>query len=354
MADAGKLSLGIVWDGAAVQTVEIRSTRPMAATLLKGKTPVQAMQLVPLLFSVCGRAQGAATTAALQAAQGMATNDLEMTERMVGCEVLQEHLWRMLLDWSKALGLPQQEKMFVKWHAMLRGIAAGKSDMAGLRREFEHDWLGMKLSDWRVLGDAQIWWTKNESPAAQLLAKLDAKVNGGSSMHRIALLPAWTAAQAQLACAGRWSTEFSAAPDSQGRVAETGAWSYYAGYAMLSDDTQSTVLRRVLARLIDVVELLGEAGVPRVDAFSPAEGEGLAVVRTARGLLMHHVVFEAERVRDYVIVAPTEWNFHVGGAFAQNLLGMEETDEERLQHRAQLAALSLDPCVPFQIEIRKH
>lgn len=350
MADAGKLSLKIIWNGAAVRAVDIRSSRPLAAALLKGKTPAQVLQLVPLLFSVCGHAQGAAAQAALQAAQQIGLEDFARLEHKIRCEVVQEHLWRKLLDWPKLLGLPQQEKNFVKWYAMLREIAAGDAGMADLRLEFERDWLGMPLSDWRVLGDVQAWWRTTQSPAAQLLAKLEEQAS--AAWNKSELLPAWTAVQAQAACAGRWNAAFAAAPDRQGVAAETGAWSYHAAHPLLRGNSPASLMR-LLARLIDTAELLDGSGVSRLDAISPAAGEGLAVVRTARGLLMHHVQMEAERVKDYVNVAPTEWNFHSGGAYAQDMSELEEHDMERLKHRAHIMALSLDPCVAYEIEVQR-
>jgi hypothetical protein len=345
--DTGKLFLTVIWDGASVGSVEVRSTRPQASVLLKGKTPAQVMQLVPLLFSVCGHAQGAAAEAALRAARQIDPGDAQASERKIRSEVLQEHLWRMLLDWPKALGLPQQEKLFVPWHAMLRRVASGDADTIVLRQEFERDWLGMTLPDWRELDDVRAWWRERGSPAAQLLAALDEQAGG----MRNTLLPAWSAAQAQTACAGRWSTAFAAAPDDRGGAAETGAWSYHADHRMLHA-RYSNASMRLLARLIDMVELLDENAAPRLDAIAPAAGEGIAVVRTARGLLMHRVRLEAERVTEYSIVAPTEWNFHSGGAFVQDMIGLEARDESSLRRHAQIAALSLDPCVAFEIEVR--
>lgn len=347
--DTGKLSLAISWDGTSVGSVEIRSTRPQASVLLKGKTPAQVMQLVPLLFSVCGHAQGAAAEAALRAARQIEPGDASTPERKIRSEVLQEHLWRMLLDWPKVLGMPQQEKLFLQWHALLRRIAAGDADASVLRQEFERDWLGMALAGWRELEDVRAWQRESESPAARLLAALDEQA--GSLGSASGLLPAWSAAQAQAACLGKWSALFAAAPDDHGSAAETGAWSYHAGHRML-DGLCSNASKRLLARLIDTAELLDENAAPRLDAVAPAAGEGIAVARTARGLLMHRVLLDADRVSEYCIVAPTEWNFHPGGAFVRDMIGLEERDESRLQHKARIAALSLDPCVAFEIEVR--
>jgi Ni,Fe-hydrogenase I large subunit len=103
---------------------------------------------------------------------------------------------------------------------------------------------------------------------------------------------------------------------------------------------------------MDVVELASGCAAPRLDVASPAPGEALAVVRTARGLLMHHVRLAAETVQEYEIVAPTEWNFHPEGAFAQDLRGLVELEAGHLQQMAHIEALSLDPCVEYEVEMR--
>ena len=153
--DVGKITLGVVWDGHKVSETDIRSTRPMAAQVLQGKTPAQVLQIVPLLFSVCGRAQSAAADAALRAAERSPWPNVAATERMIACEAMQEHLWRVMLDWPKLLGLAAQEKQFTAWYALLRKISAGEADMAVFLREFERDGLGMTVAEWRGLDSYQ-------------------------------------------------------------------------------------------------------------------------------------------------------------------------------------------------------
>ncbi len=356
MADIGKLALGVIWDGAMVRATDIRSSRPMAAQLLQGKTPAQVLHIVPLLFSVCGRAQGAAAQAALQAAQRQPwPEEAAQAERTIRCEAMQEHLWRMMLDWPRLLGTGPREQRFAAWHALLREVAAGRIGMEVFRSEFERDGLGMPTAAWRDMtnySELRTWWRTADSLVAQLLSALDESDN--SANGEIRLLPPWTAAEAQQACAGRWDAAFSARPHWEGAAAEAGAWTYYSADPMLHEawrGSGSKVLARLLARVIDVVEMAGGRGAPRLDAASPAPGEGVAVVRTARGLLMHHVQLAAEKVASYAIVAPTEWNFHPSGAFAQDMRGLVANDRERLRRSAQLSALSLDPCVAYEIEV---
>jgi hypothetical protein len=330
----------------------------MAAQILKGKSPTQVLQIVPLLFSVCGRAQGAAASAALQAAQhGKAATSAD-TERLIASEAIQEHLWRVMLDWPKLLGLPQEQQRFAAWYAMLRKVGAGETDMPVFLHEFQRDGLGMPLYEWRALDSyaaLQIWFSKAHSPMAQLLFRLDQLGRAGQVPEKSRLLPAWTAAEAGRACSGRWDAAFSAKPIWQGEAAESGAWTYFANNHLLHDVEQhggSKALIRLLARIMDVVELASGCATARLDAVGPTASEGIAVVRTARGLLMHHVRLAGEQVVEYEIVAPTEWNFHPDGAFAQDMRGVVVKDEESLKQLAHIAALSLDPCVAYEVEIR--
>ncbi|MBI5006190.1 MAG: nickel-dependent hydrogenase large subunit [Nitrosomonadales bacterium] len=360
VVDAGRLSLGLVWDGESVAATEIRSTRPLAAQVLKGRTPSEVVQIVPLLFSVCGRAQGAAASAALLAAMREQSPAIATMEHAIVCEALQEHLWRVMLDWPDLLGIPQQDQYFAGWYALLRQIGAGEAGMADFLQGFERDGLGMSAAEWRGLDSyaaVQAWWRKSAGALARPLAKLDEMQQSRNGRNEPRLLPAWSAAEAQQACAVKWDTNFSAYPHWLGAAAETGAWSYHPEHPLLRDVWQqsgSQALTRVLARIVDAVEMASGAAAPRLDMASPAADEGVAAVRTARGLLLHHVRLDGDTVADYQIVAPTEWNFHPAGAFAQGICGLQEHDGGLLEYRAQIEALSLDPCVAYEVEIKSE
>lgn len=329
----------------------------MAAQLLKGKSPAQVLQIVPLLFSVCGRAQGAAAGAALQAAQHGTAEPTRAELDRIACEAIQEHLWRLLLDWPRLLGLLQQEADFRRWYAMLSRISKGEAEMEIFLHEFEISSLGLTAEECRMLDNDQIlddWINSVHSPLAKLLSTLASVAAGERGMQSNRLLPAWSALEAQQACAGNWDAAFAVRPQWQGTAAETGVWSYYADHRLMSAAWQrfrSKVLMRVLARVIDIIALAQGEYAARLDVSSPAPDQGVAAVRTARGLLLHRVRLEQDRVADYTIVAPTEWNFHPEGAFAQDMSGQKAQDVEGLKQSAMIAALSLDPCVAYEIEI---
>jgi len=60
-----------------------------------------------------------------------------------------------------------------------------------------------------------------------------------------------------------------------------------------------------------------------------------------------------DRIADYQIVAPTEWNFHPAGPFVAALLGAAVPREAAERRIVQLAGL-IDPCVPFRVEVKEH
>lgn len=351
MAGPGKLVVRLAWDGATVERVEIVSSRPQAARLLKGAAPERAVSLVPLLFSLCGRAQGAAAQAAVGAAQGCAPP--HHAHHAVSCEAVQEHLWRLLLDWPQALGLPAAREDFVRWHARLRHSAETGAALPPLAEEIGSAWLGMPCQAWLDLpglGELQSWWRAEASPAARLFAALERQDQ--PACGEVALLPALAAKQAQ---AHEMDAAFAAAPQWAGAPAETGALARHARAPLLQDVLRmrpSGLLARLLARAYDMLSAVCGTEVPRVEAAGDGEGSGLGLVHTARGLLLHRVRLQRGRVAEYCIVAPTEWNFHPAGALARALQGYRTTEEGMLRRRARQWVLALDPCVACEVELR--
>ena len=55
-------------------------------------------------------------------------------------------------------------------------------------------------------------------------------------------------------------------------------------------------------------------------------------------------------IRDSRIVAPTEWNFHPGGALAAALLGRPAADLDAVKRYTTQLVHSLDPCVACHVE----
>jgi hypothetical protein len=364
LTDAGILQLHLFHDNKTVVGLKVKSTRPQVCQLLKGKTPESAVKLVPALFSLCGRAQGAAAQAAIAAACNISLTEKLSLERAVVCEAIQEHCWKLFLDWPKALGLAQLQGDFVRLHTILRRIAEGQGDINALKHEIESLWLGMSIVDWldmKNFSDLQQWWKTSNSSAASLCAILDAlEVNAiyepTEKLSDVPLLPDWSALEAQASCVGKLNMNFAANPTWNMFPAETGALAYHVTATMLHNalkERPSRVLARVLAKVYDMLQMVNGNFTGRLDYGSSQEGTGFAIVKTARGILMHHVHIVAEVVQDYLVVAPTEWNFHSEGTLAAGLIGLKG-DAGQLVRMAERQVLSLDPCVGYELKVSSH
>ena len=102
----------------------------------------------------------------------------------------------------------------------------------------------------------------------------------------------------------------------------------------------------------ELAALLCGAWMPGAGALPLGDGHGIAWVDNARGLLVHRVAIDpGSRVRDWRIVAPTEWNFHPAGALVAELVGAVVADAQHARRLAQRAVQALDPCVACEVEL---
>jgi uptake hydrogenase large subunit len=322
------LRLILSWDGQRIVAAEVHSERPLAARVLVGEPADRAVALVPRLFSLCGQAQGVAAHLALQAARGElpSAEALRAGGRAVALEAIGEHLWRLLLDWPPLLvGVARQDE-FVGWRKRLRTVA----DQAAAT----------------VLGVELLAWLEREAlPSADPMP-----------LAAGALLP-WQGAAA-------WAREviddaFALRPQFAGQPAETGALA-----RRMNDPCVAALLAagdrvaaRLAARYADLRFLARTLIEPDLlagwlDAAPVAERVGLARVETARGLLLHLIQINDGRVGRYVIVAPTEWNFHPQGAFAREITVCPAPSRAQAERSARRLALALDPCVAYEVVVK--
>jgi len=322
------LRLILSWDGRRIVAAEVTAERPLAARILLGQPAERALELVPRLFSLCGQAQGAAARLAFSAAQGEppTAKALGAAGRAVAAEAIGEHLWRLLLDWPPMLQRAARRDEFMGWRKRL--LAAGDQAASA------------------ALGaDLLAWLDREASPPADL----------SSALAPGALLP-WQGAAA-------WARQtfdetFARRPNFAGQPAETGALARRAadaGVAALRTAGDG-VGARLAARYADLRFLAAALSEPALlagwlDAAPVADGVGVARVETARGLLLHLIHVNDGRVARYVIVAPTEWNFHPQGAFVREITGCAAVSRARAEFAGRALALALDPCVAYEIVV---
>ncbi len=345
----------------AVVAVNIHSSRPQAAQrLLVGCSPVQAAERVGLLFSVCGRAQRVAGEMAIEAAQGTVPDIETQAARQarVVIELILEHAWRLCLDWPKHVGLPPEM-------AGLLALRASSSDAVtlqkALRQTLAERLLGGPPAEWleHDVAGFEAWRTASSTTTAALFAGVGpgkAAVEAGIS--QVPLLPPLQAmastALIALAETALSVPAFCAQPVWQGQPIETGAIARQI-QSPLVDAWVATHGRgagaRMLARLVELAALAGAMGSlgQVVRSFRLADDIGLAGVETSRGVLFHVVRLADGKVADYRIIAPTEWNFHPAGTLAEAIVDLSAATD--LLQRAREAALSLDPCVEYVIDV---
>lgn len=387
MIGEGGLALDVAWDGKQITGASVCSTRPLRVSrVLEGKPAVQAIAMVPLLFSVCGRAQTVAAASALEAAAGCLPGDPARRQRelLVAAEGAQEHLWRFLLDLPALLGqAPRQERFMAmrrRFEAWRRGAVsptawwneAGAGGDPGAWRGFAGDLaellatevLGLEPGRFLELDGWEKWagWLESgRGFVAPLLRRLRDLPAGGGDLPLLAL-PEGAVLIGELGSAIEAADGFAAVPTRGGVPAETGALAREANQpplAALLARGGRTVAVRLLARLLDLARLAdrlrelahGGAVQPWLRAAGLRPGTGVAAVETARGVLIHLVTLEGERVARWRIVAPTEWNFHPDGAFVRGLVGCPAQDEAGVKRAAALLAHALDPCVAFEVSV---
>ncbi|MDH2916810.1 MAG: nickel-dependent hydrogenase large subunit [Gallionella sp.] len=291
------------------------SERPEVLPLLRGRTTGQAVRIISLMFALCGQAQTRAAMLALSAARGEECTPMIDVE--VQREALREHLWRCLLDLPPLLGEAALQQEFVLG---VKAIAEGRRDeLLALLTRPGIQALRMRL---RQLDDAY-------TSASHFLPIFDARNS----------LAAWP----------RLSAEFCRRPEWNGAAAETGALA-----RKHADSDPPSMSAHWQARFDELAEWASGRHatdcVGSVSAVPVAPGIGRALVEIARGLLMHEVVLDGDVVTDYLIVAPTEWNFHPQGVLHDRLLGADARDRGALRQQIARLVTTLDPCVPWELE----
>jgi hypothetical protein len=120
MFDPGSVAVHLARAGSGRVQPTVQLVRPDIASLFHGHPADEAVRKLPLLYSVCGKAQSLAARLALRAARGESVTVACDPEVLV--EARRERLMRLALDWPRALGLPVREDLLV---AGVRLLAQG-------------------------------------------------------------------------------------------------------------------------------------------------------------------------------------------------------------------------------------
>jgi uptake hydrogenase large subunit len=200
--DPGQVRLHLKILGGRVGGSEVLCTRPEVTRILRGQPADTAVALVPLIYSLCGKAQGIAARAALAAARGNVVEAHVDAEALA--EAAREHAWKLFIDWPKQLGLAPDEAYFVRLvrrtpselaeaaevlraHPLPDSLRAalGAGEIDGLLRERIEMRL-KQLSDW-LAGKAQTLGTVSADSVGPGIGEARVETARGTLVHRLAL-----------------------------------------------------------------------------------------------------------------------------------------------------------------------
>jgi len=352
----GELAVRLRLQDGQIRSVQIDSTRaPLPPQLTRGRPADQVACALPLLFSICARAQAAAAAGALDAARGRAPDEATQRQRSdeVRCEAAVELLSRLLIDWPRVMGATPDVSAVAQARQAKPPPALGIYRGIARDRIYESDpeqWLAEP-----TLAALDRWIASATTLPAQLLGRLQREAPGlGRSDVRSMPYACGAAIRAMLPSFDA-DPGFSRLPDWHGVPVETGALARRASHPLVAAFAQrdgNSIAARYVAQLVDLATLLTEvhhSHVVRQHVAGPGIGIGLA--ETARGMLLHQAeVAPDARVERYRVIAPTEWNFHPAGALTQGLMDRRVADATAARRDAMLLAQALDPCVPVMVE----
>lgn len=365
--------------------VSITSSRPVhASRVFVGKRVDEVLQTLPLLYGVCGQAQAVAAVRALESATGLDWERRGILEakrqRLLMLESLREHLLRVLVDWSGFLNEPVNPKHLM---AMTRAIQTLKTtidpyDTVLHRQDSDGHPQWVDLSNDRALqsllvlmtdgvfGTAPQYWVEQalagESPSTGIAGRFFQALNnqawaGLAGTEPVEDMEVLDSERLVAQLAGNRAQQFIEQPTWLGACRETGALSRQCSRSsrLREQVTQrgKTLSLRALARLLELHQLwldLSQGAPESLLADVIAADQGLSQVEAARGRLVHRAVLEGERVAEYQILAPTEWNFHPQGALARNLAQISRNSPREMACQAALLINVIDPCVAYRLE----
>ncbi len=340
--------------------VRVVADRPLLARrLLVGRTPAEALDLLPSVYSLCGRSQATVAGAALDAALGELPGQAIQRRRAreMTAETAGEHAFRLLLDWPALGGDPGDVPLLSRVRSLLAGAAVSEGSWGAARDAL------IVMTEARILGTGMDSWLEQFSAAEWIEWARARRTGCAGTMAMLASLTEWSAPDTpqlmrpqhslfveQIALRALEDPDFAAAPVLDGEPAECGPLARCLSHPAVRDLTRrDRITARAFARLAEFTLMLREdSRAGHLESAMPAPGVGAAMGEMARGMLVHAVRLDGGRIADYVIVAPTEWNFHPRGALFRELSGRPVRDEGEAKRALAFAAATLDPCVALE------
>lgn len=354
-----------------------------------GQDIADVVQKIPLLFSVCGAAQGyVATQTAETILQADAAFDRQRaTARalLVLAEKGREYVLRLLMEAATLCGDKSGLSRFAAtqdWRARLSKAGFAQANPFDLFAPASMDRAALSeiiteieaylvetifdrvLMEWQKISDVaslQDWTQTSVSGAARLLTHLWSLEKGAQDDNQIAALGTLSGA---LMFERVSKASFRASPLIDGQAVETGALARQKDHPLikaLSAHDGRGVLVRYTARLIELAmipqqmrALLDRQGRTQdvlCQTTCMGEGQAISSLETARGRLYHVITLAGQKVCDYKILSPTHWNFHANSIAVEKLKEITAQSADEMKEKAGILIRAIDPCVQFDVRV---
>lgn len=384
---AGPIELKLVIDRRGRVRAELVASRPTRiGRSFRGVAPVELSSRIGALFVICRQAQLVASSMALSAARG---DDEPPNRRFTSLRVAAESLFEAAratcLTWPERFGITPDAEVAALYRSYSSVVAALSSERGGARQALGDRQLVPSLVTYaalarrlafgkgkelpKTLSELLQWAHRQETASARFVAALLERrwhSLGAAELEAVEQAPVRPILRALVGSSGE---AFAASPDVAGQPRETSALSRWRDHALVQEALGSWgpgLLTRTMARMVELEQLAstiddgldGERWLqwsPRI--VQELDGWSVAIVPSARGMLIHALRLAAERVEDYRILAPTEWNFSARGPVIRSLEAMGSAldplaPNERIE-QARLVAGSYDPCVALEVTVEE-
>jgi len=385
----GKISIDLYPFSNNEDHVKISSSRPLQASkILIGKTPEQALSIIPLLFNICGIAQSHAALSSIQQYMLLETNPaVEMCRDMlVLVENAKEHMLRIFIDWPKLFNQDANNSQLAYLSQLIDKFKSamfyqGKAfslnskldiDTSKLESQIEkleqylNDYLfSMPPENWLAMDDIDslIKWAQHcDSIVAHAINTICEQGWASQGYSNCYPLPELDNTTLLNYFNADNVDQFIAEPEWKGCCYETTVLTRQFKHPLIQSlyqEFQTALITRWVARLIELANIpqqlrsmLNSLTDKNSTKISDSKiHPGVAQVEAARGRLIHRVEIDQEIISNYQILAPTEWNFHPRGLITQSLTSLKSNDKKELAQLAHLLINAIDPCVGYELRI---
>ena len=340
---SGSVRVGLRLDAGCIQSVDVNLQRPLAAVRqwVLGQSFEQFLATLPLAFSLCAAAHRVAAVEALERAMGwQAPVEVEQArQQWVALERIKETAIRLVHTWQLPWPMAALKQLLSLCTDASQSLAAVASLKAAQAPTSAGAWI-VPITQLcaQLFGQVSVDWLRQQT--YQYCYK-EGHVQTWPDVLRLQAAD-WQLLLPQLR-AGCFKAELAGQPKA------TGPASCVCGADPETDPIQQR-LRALLEHLQEDVACLTR---PMRAWKSPVDlepYEGIAVVRTTRGLLLHRVCLQGTQLSDWQTIAPTDWNFHTKGLLKAQLEGLKVPEDSQEAERWINALIqSIDPCVAVQL-----